>query len=149
MSVKILMENELKSAMKMKDTIKKNSLRMALSSIKLAEVESREELDDSRIFAILQKEIKTKEETISEAKKAGREEMRDEIEKEILVLKEFLPKELSKEEIYQMIDMIIKETGAETIKDMGKVMKEAIQRAEGRASNDKISGIVREKLSES
>jgi len=146
MSVKQEMENELKNAMKANDAVKKNALRMALSSIKLAEVESGEELDDTKIFAILQKEIKIKEETISEVEKAGREEMADEIEKEIFVLKDFLPKELSEEELNQMIDMIINETGADSIKDMGRVMKEAIQHAGGRAPNDKISKMVREKL---
>jgi len=149
MNVKQQMENELKNAMKEKDAIKKNALRMALSSIKLAEVESGDELDDARIFAILQKEIKSKEETISEAEKAGREEMTDEIEKEIQVLEEFLPEELSEQELNNMIDEIIIATGAKSIKDMGSVMKEAIQRAEGRASNDKISKMVREKLSTS
>ena len=146
MSVKKEMENELKTALKAKDAVKKNALRMALSSIKLAEVESGEGLDDAKIFSILQKEIKTKEETISEAEKAGREEMADEIEKEILVLKDFLPKELSEKALSKMIDLIINETGAESIKDMGKVMKEAIRQAAGRATNDKISKIVREKL---
>ncbi len=146
MTVKDTLETALKQAMKDKDEIKRNSLRLALSSIKLAEVDTGKPLDDLAIFSILQKEIKTKEETLSEALKAGREEMANAMNAEIDYLKEFLPKELSDAELNNLIKGIISETGAETIKDMGRVMKAAIEKAAGKASNDKISKLVKDLL---
>lgn len=146
MSAKNSLESALKQAMKEKDAVKLNSLRLALSTIKLAEVDAGRELDDLAVFALLQKEIKTKEETIAEAIKGGRAEMVAAIQPEIDFLKEFLPKELSETELKELVNAAIKEVNAETIKDMGKVMKVAIEKAAGRASNDKISKLVREIL---
>ncbi len=146
MSVKEALESALKQAMREKDEIKRNALRLALSTIKLAEVDAGKALDDLAVFSILQKEIKTKEETIAEAQKANRAEMVQPIQSEIDYLKEFLPKELSDDELADIIKSAIKETGAATIKDMGRVMKTVIEKAAGRASNDRISKIVRELL---
>ncbi len=147
MSVKETLESALKQAMREKDEMKRNSLRLALSTIKLAEVDAGKALDDLALFALLQKEIKTKEETIAEAQKAGRIEMIQPIQAEIDYLKEFLPKELSEEGLADIVKSAISETGATTIKDMGRVMKTAIEKAAGRASNDRISKLVRELLS--
>lgn len=147
MGIKNTLEDALKQAMKAKDETKRNSLRLALSSIKLAEVDAGKPLDDLTIFAILQKEIKTKEETIAEAEKANRPDMITSIKAEIDYLKEFLPKELSDEELLDLVKAVIAETGAESIKDMGRAMKAAIEKAAGRASNDRISKLIKEILS--
>lgn len=149
MNVKKELENSLKEAMKAKDEVKRSAIRMALTSIKLAEVEAREGLEDTQEYKILQKEIKIKEETISEAKKAGREDMIGPIAREIELLKEFLPKEFSDEELNQLVREVTEEMDSESIKDMGKVMKIAIIKARGRASNDRISKTVRNFLTES
>ncbi len=146
MSVKNTLEAALKQAMKDKDELKRNTLRLALSTIKLAEVDAGKELDDLAVFALLQKEIKTREETIAEAVKGGREETVTSLEPEIEFLKSFLPKELSDEELTALVDSAIQETGAQSIKEMGKVMKTAIEKAAGQASNDRISKMVKEKL---
>ena len=148
MSLKNILEDALKQAMRDKDIIKRNALRLCLSTIKLAEVETGKPLDDSGIMAILQKEIKTKGETIAEAEKAERPEMIAPIQAEIDYLKEFLPKELSDEELKTLIDGVIDESGASSIKEMGKVMKVAIEKVAGRAANDRISKLVRDLLSE-
>ena len=95
MSLKENLEKSLITAMKEKDNVRKNAIRMALSSIKFAEIESGKELDDQSIFNILQKEIKTREETIEEAEKANRVEMIPPLKDEIGILKEYLPKELN------------------------------------------------------
>ena len=147
MGLKNLLNEHLKSALKDKDNVRKNSLRMALSSIKIAEIDGQKDLDDASIINILQKEIKTREETILEARKANRDDMIDELSAEIEVLKEFLPTPLTDEELLLMVKRIISETGAESIKDMGKVMKATIQEAGGRATNDKISSFIKEILS--
>ena len=147
MSLKKTLEDALKQAMKNKDNVKRNALRLCLSTIKLAEVDTGKPLDDTAIMAILQKEIKTKGETISEAEKAGRNEMIAPIQAEIDYLKEFLPQALSDEELKSLVDGVISETGASSIKEMGKVMKMAIEKVAGRAANDRISKMVREVLS--
>ena len=146
MTLKKELEKDLLAAMKSKDETRKNVLRMAISSIKLAEVESGSELEDTAIFGIMQKEIKTREETISEAKKAGRTEMIAPLEAEIDIIKEYLPKEISDDELAELVKKIISETGASSMKDMGSVMKIAIQEIQGRAPNDRISKTIREFL---
>lgn len=146
MSVRKALEDALKQAMRDKHEVKRNALRLALSTLKLAEIDSGKPLDDLSIFAILQKEIKTKEETIHEAEKANRPEMIPAVKAEAEYLKGFLPKELSDTELSELVKNAISETGAETIKDMGRVMKLAIEKASGQASNDRISKLVRELL---
>jgi Uncharacterized conserved protein len=146
MSVKEILESALKQAMKDQDEMKRNSLRLALSTLKLAEVDAGKPLDDLAVFAILQKEIKTKEETLAEALKAGRDAMAQSMQTEINFLKEFLPKELSESELTEIVKAAINETGAASIKDMGRVMKIVIENVAGRAPNDRISKLVRELL---
>jgi len=151
MGVKEDLINSLHSAMKEKNINRKNAVRLALTAIKLAEtekgVEKDTKLDDVKIFSILQKEIKIKEETIAEAVKADREEMIEPLQNEIEILKEFLPSELTEDELLEEINQVISELNATTIKQMGLVMKTVIENVQGRASNDKISKIVRDLLS--
>ena len=143
MGVKTELTDTLHSAIKEKNDTCKNVIRLALSSIKLAEIEKGEELDDGKIFSILQKEIKIREETIAEAAKVGREGMIETLNDEIRVLKEFLPPELTDDELTEMISKVISDINATTIKQMGLVMKTVIENVQGRASNDRISKIVR------
>jgi len=146
MSIKDDLKDALRVAMKTKDEVSKRSLRMALSAIKLAEVAKGEALEDIKIFNILQKEVKTKEETIAEATKAERSEMIAPLLEEIEVLKRFLPTELSDLELTELIDKVITEQKATSIKQMGLVIKTVITQVEGRASNDRISKIIKSKL---
>jgi uncharacterized protein YqeY len=147
MGLKQDLEKSLISAMKDKNDIRKTALRMALSSIKLAEIESGKALDESMIFSILQKEIRTKEETIAEAEKANRPEMVPPIRSEIEILKEYLPKEMTDVELNALVKKTVSDLNATTIKEMGLVMKSVIQEAQGKASNDRISKAVRDLLS--
>jgi uncharacterized protein YqeY len=146
MSVKKDLERDLLISLKNKDVIKKNTLRMALSSIKFTEVETGKELDDSTAFSILQKEIKTREETIAEAEKANRTEMIAPFEAEIVILKTYLPKELSDDELVILVKKAIEELNAGSIKEMGLVMKTLIPQVQGKASNDRMSKVVRDLL---
>ena len=149
MNLKNQLEEQLKKALREKDGVRKNALRMALASIKNAEVDNRKELEETVVISILQKEIKMRDETIAEARKAGRDEMVASIEAEIQILKEFLPKEFTEAELEVFLKRIIDETGAKSIKEMGLVMKNAIQQAGGRASNERISKFVREYFNQS
>ena len=150
MGVKTDLTDALRSAMKEKDDTSKNAIRLALSAIKLAEtekgVEKKPELDDVKIFSILQKEIKIREETIAEALKADREKMVKPLINEIKVLKGFLPPELTDDELTEEIKKVISNLNATTIKQMGMVMKAVIENVQGRAPNDRISKITRSLL---
>ena len=150
MGVKTDLTNALRSAIKEKDDISKNAIRLALSAIKLAEtekgIEKIPEPDDVKIFSILQKEIKIREETISEVVKADREGMVEPLIDEIKVLKGFLPPELTDDELTEEINKVISNLNATTIKQMGMVMKAVIENVRGRASNDRISKITKSLL---
>jgi uncharacterized protein len=146
MSIKSDLMDALHSAIKGNDVISKTAIRLALSSIKRAEVDNGEELDELSIFSILQKEIKTRDETISEAEKAGRQEMIKTLNKEIAIIQRFLPAELDDLELTKIVDSVIAEENASSIKQMGLVMKIVIEKVQGKASNDRISQIVKSKL---
>ena len=151
MGVRTDLTDALRSAIKEKDDTSKNAIRLALSAIKLAEtekgIEKNPELDDVKIFSILQKEIKIREETIAEAEKADREGMVEPLINEIKVLEGFLPPRLTDDELTEEINNVISNSNATTIKHMGMVMKTVIENVQGRASNDRISKIVRNLLS--
>ncbi len=146
MATKKELEKNLLRAIKARDELSKNAIRLAISSIKLAEVEKGEELSESEIFAILRKEIKMREETIAEAEKADRQDLIMNTKAEIEILKQFLPEELSDQELTELVKKIIMETGASSMKEMGMVIKKVIQEVHGRASNEQISKKVRELL---
>lgn len=146
MDIDKLLHEHLYLAMKENDSTRKRVIRLFLSSLELARKAKRAELDDSEVISILQKEIKTKNDTIADAKKANRQDLIEESLADIKVLEEYLPKQLTEAELLILADEIIKETGAQSIRDMGLVMKELIFRLEGRATNQEASRIVRERL---
>ena len=147
MSIKDNINEKLKEAMKSHDEDGKRVYRMILSSVKFAEKTSGKELDDKEVVEILQKELKIRKETLAEAQKAGREESISEAEKDIQVIEPLLPKQMTEEEVKSVIQRIIKEVGAVSAADMGKVMKAAMPELKGLAPNDMISKIVKESLS--
>ena len=148
MDTKKKLERNLLEAIRSKDVVRKNTIRMALSNIKLSEIESRGPLGETRLIAIIQKEIKTREETIQFAEDANRFDIVEETKQEITVLEEYLPEQLSDDEVLELARTVIADTEAETIKDMGKVMKELLPRVKGRAPNNVVSKIVKTLLSE-
>jgi hypothetical protein len=139
-------QKALTKAMKERDEDTKRTLRLVLSAIKLAEIDEKGELDESRILAILQKEVKTREDSIQEAQAAGRQDLIQQAEREIKILNLFLPKQLDDEELKQLAKGVIQETDATSIRDMGMVMKNLMPKLEGRASGQDASKIVRELL---
>lgn len=147
MGKKEILENELKQAMRENNSEIKKVIRLALSSIKLAEVDLRRELSEQEIINILQREIANRQETISEAQKINRYDLIQENESEILILRNYLPVQASKEEILQIIGEVRATKQDVTIKDMGFVIKETISKLEGRAANSVVSALVKEVLS--
>ena len=146
MDTKTLLENDLKSAMRSGDVVRKRALRMALSAIKLAEVQKGAALDEAQILAVLQKEIKSQQETIAEAEKANRPDMVAAAQAESAVLENFLPPSLDQEELETMVRAAIIEVGATSPADMGKVMKAVMPEIKGRASGEQVSQMVRQLL---
>jgi len=142
------LQNELHEAMRSGDELKKSTLRMVLSAVKLAEVEKRQPLEESEILAVLQKEAKSRMETIEESRTAGREDIAREAEKELAFLQTYLPSAMSPEELDQEIRAAIAEAGAVGPQDMGKVMKIVIPRVRLRADGKAVSSRVQALLSQ-
>lgn len=147
MLTKEKLENDLKDAMRSGDAVKKRTLRMVLSTIKLAEVEKQETLEGGDLLAILQKEVKSRQETIDEAQQAGRDNLVSSTKAEIEILEQYLPEALTEEELEDLVSETIKETGAEGPQDMGKVMKAMMPKIRGRADGKMVSRLVQQKLS--
>ena len=147
MRIKDTLNDKLKEAMKQHDEDGKRVYRMILSSVKFAEKTAGKELEDSEVIQILQKELKIRKESLSEAQKAGRTEVAEEAQKDIDAIEPLLPKQMSAEEVKCVILEAIKETGASGTADMGKVMKVVMPKLKGLAPNDLISKTVKELLS--
>jgi uncharacterized protein YqeY len=146
MEIKSQLEAALKDAMRSGDDLRKRTLRMAISAIRLAEVEKGKPVEDSAVLAILQKEVKSRQEAIAEAQTARRPDLEQAAREEISVLEGFLPKQLAPEELEALARQAIAETGASSLKDMGQVMRVLAPRLQGRASGDQASQAVRKLL---
>ena len=136
----------MKDAMRAKAKERLTTIRLIQADIKRIEVDERIELDDARVLAVLDKMVKQRKDSASQFTDAGRQELADKELAEIAVLQEFLPEQLSDEEIGAMIDEAIAATGAESMKDMGKVMGIIKPNAQGRADMGAISGLIKARL---
>ena len=141
-------ESDFKDAMKAGDDLRKSTLRMALSSIKLAEVEKKGTLEEPDVLAIIQKEIKSRRESITDAQRADRADIVATSEAEISILEAYLPQPFSEAEIETMAQEAIDEVGATSPGEMGKVMRVLMPRLQGRAEGSQVSQTVRQLLSE-
>ncbi len=146
MDLKTSLENDLKDAMRSNDEVKRRTLRMVLSAVKLSEIEKGAKLEEALIIAILQKEIKGRNEAISDAERANRPDLISENQAEIRVLETYLPKQMEESELRALIQSVILEIGATGPADMGKVIKAVFPKVQGRAPNDRVSAIVRQLL---
>ena len=146
MTTKTELETSLKDAMRAGDDVRKRTLRMALSAIKQVEIDKNQVLDETGIAAILQKEIKSRRESIVDAQRANRPDLIKAAEAEIAVIEGFLPKALSPEELEKLAKLVITELGATSPKDVGQVMKALLPRLQGRAPGDQVSAVVRKLL---
>lgn len=147
MSLKEQINQDFLNAYKNKDEAKSSLLRLLKSSIQNAEIAKKGELSDEEIFKLLQKEIKQRQEAIVEYKKGGREDLVNKDQAEIDLLKAYLPAELSDSELEQIVNEAIKNTGASGQTDFGKVMGATMPKIAGKASGDRVSQMVKSKLS--
>ena len=146
MDTKTQLNDAMKEAMRAKDKVAKRTLTMVRAAIQQAEKDRREELDETAVLAILQKEVKSRHESIAEAKKAGRDDLVADTEAEVVILQKYLPKAMSAEDLHALAAEVVAELDASTLVDMGNVMKVLIPRVAGRAPGGEISKVVRELL---
>jgi len=139
-------DNDLKESLKAKDESRVSTLRLLKSALKNLEIEKQEELKDEDIVAAIKKQAKQRKDSIEEFKKGNRQDLVEKEAKELAVLKEYLPEEMSQEELAEIVKSAISESGATSAKDMGLVMKEAMAKVGGRADGKAVSAMVKEEL---
>ena len=137
---------DLKNAMKQRDKLKLSVIRMVKSAIQMKELDLKRELNDDEVVEVISKQIKTRNDSIREFEKASREDLIETTSKEIDILKEYLPKQLSDEELNKIIDEVFEEVKPESPKDMGKIMKTITPKVKGRADMGKVSSIIKSRL---
>lgn len=134
---------DLKNSMKEKNVNRKNVVQMVRAAILQKEKDNGIELTDNQIMDIIAKEHKKREDSLEEIKKANRQDLVDQLKEEIKVLEEYLPEKMSKEELEKVIQDVVKETGATSMKDMGKVMKLAKEKCGAKADGKDINEIAK------
>ena len=147
MTIKERITNELKDAMRARDKQKLDAMRLITAAIKQIEVDERIEIDDARMLVILDKLAKQRSESISQFSAAGRNDLVAQEEFELDLIKQYLPEPLTDDEIGQLIDQAMTDTGAQLMSDMGKVMAQLKPQMQGRADMSKVSAMIKAKLS--
>ncbi len=145
-SLKQRITDDMKSAMRAGDKDRLGTIRLMLAAIKQVEVDTRKELDDTAVLAILDKMVKQRRESIAQYEKAGRDELAAREQAEIEIIQTYLPEQLSEAEIDSLIDAAIDETGASSLRDMGKVMGKLKPQLQGRADMGAVSAIIKQRL---
>ena len=137
---------DLKVSMRDKNVVRKNTVQMVRAAILQIEKDTGNEVDDAKIIDIIAKEMKKKKDAMVDFEKAARQDLIDQTNEEMKVLEEYLPKQLSKEEIKEIVSKIISDIGATSMKDMGIVMKEAKAAVGAGADGKTINEVVKELL---
>lgn len=137
---------DFKDAMKEKDELKKNTVMMIRAAILQVEKDTQKELNDDSITEIIAKELKKRKDSLEEIIKSGRQDMIEQVNSEIAIIKAYLPEELSEEELTSIVKDTIVEVGATSMKDMGKVMQAVKAKTTGRADGKTINEIVKKLL---
>ncbi|ADU96496.1 GatB/YqeY domain-containing protein [Thermovibrio ammonificans] len=146
MGLKERLKADMKEALKAKDKVKLSTIRMINSLIKNAEIEKRGELTDDEIVQLLMRYAKQRREAIEMYEKGGRPDLVEKEKAELAVVESYLPKQLSEEELVELVKQVIAEVGASSPKDMGKVMKAVMPKVKGRADGSLVNRIVKELL---
>ena len=146
MSLIARIEDELKQAMRARDQERTDTLRMTLSSLRSAEKELQRPLKEDEELQVLQRERKRRTEAAEAFRAGDRAEQADKEERELAVIEEFMPEPMSEEDIERIIDDAIAETGATSLRDLGRVMADVMPQVAGRADGSSVSQLVREKL---
>jgi uncharacterized protein YqeY len=148
MTLQEKIQNQMTDAMRTKDQLRLSVLRMMKSAIKNKEIEKMKALDENETLAVLSTLVKQRKDSVDQFRKGGREELAQKEEAEIRIIEEYLPAAASDEDIRKAIEEAVQETGASSIKDMGRVMKATLARLAGKsADGSRVSQLVKDKLS--
>ncbi|OHW62559.1 glutamyl-tRNA(Gln) amidotransferase subunit E [Andreesenia angusta] len=146
MSLKDKLMDDLKTSMKSKDKVRKDVVTMVRSAVKQKEVDERVELDDQDIIEIISKQVKQKRDAIEDFKKGERDDLVQLTEDEVKILLEYLPEQLSEEELTELVKTAIAQVGATSMKDMGKIMSSLMPEIKGRADGSLVNKIAKDYL---
>lgn len=146
MSLEKILMDDLKTSMKEKDTVRKNTITLVRAAIKQIEVDERRNVTDEEIREIISKQIKGKRTAIKDFEKGNRDDLVDLTNKEIDILLDYLPKQLSQEEVELIVEDTIRDLGASSMKDIGLVMKGVMPKVAGKTDGNIVSSIVKNKL---
>ena len=139
-------QEDVTAAMRARDKPRLSALRLVTAAIKQLEVDSRTELDDPDVLTVLEKMLKQRRDSLQQYTDAGRQDLADQESYEIAIIEAYMPEALPAEELVRLIDAAIAETGATSMRDMGKVMGLLKSRVQGRADLGAVSGTVKQKL---
>lgn len=143
MSLKEQLLEDMKIAMRDKDVIRKNTVQMTRAAVLQVEKDNKVTLDDDGILDIISKEVKKRRDSMPEFEKSGRQDLIDSLKAEIEVLLQYLPQQLTEEELEPIVRQAVEETGAASVKDMGKVMQAVMPKVKGRADGKMINQIAK------
>ncbi len=146
MSLKDRILQDVKDAMRARDKPRLATIRLITAAIKQQEVDERIEVNDTQVLALLDKMCKQRRESISQFEKAGRDDLIAQEESELALIQTYLPEQLGEDEITALIDAVMADTGATSIKDMGKVMGQLKPKLQGRADMGAVSALIKAKL---
>ena len=145
--LKQLITDDMKLAMKAQDKSALKAIRMILGAIKQKEIDERIDLDDSQVMTVIQKMVKQRKDSISQFSDAGRTDLVEVEEAELSIINNYMPKQLSEDEIEAAVTKAISDTGAESMKDMGKLMCILKSQLDGKADMGQVSQLIKSKLS--
>ncbi|MDG1166432.1 MAG: GatB/YqeY domain-containing protein [Candidatus Thioglobus sp.] len=145
--LKQLITDDMKLAMKAQDKPALKAIRMILGAIKQKEIDERIDLDDNQVMAVIQKMVKQRKDSISQFSDAGRTDLVEVEEAELLIINNYMPKQLSQDEIEAAVVKAISDTGADSMKDMGKLMGILKGQLDGKADMGQVSQLIKSKLS--
>ena len=140
------LKKDMIEAMKNKDKEKLTVIRMVKAALDKERIDKKAEVNDDLLIDVVNKQVKMRNDSLEEFKKANRADLIEQTEEELEILKDYLPEQLSEEEVIAIIEEVINEVNAETIKDMGKVMKEVTPKVKGKADMKHVSEIIKSKL---
>lgn len=146
MSLKQQISEDMKNAMRAKDSVRLGAIRLLQAAIKQREVDERIDLDDTAVIAVIEKMLKQRRDSIAAYESANRTDLADVEKFEVSVLQTYLPQQLTEEEIKAILEKVVADTGAEGVKDMGKVMAAIKPLVAGKADMGKISGLIKARL---
>lgn len=146
MSLKEVLQQDLKTAMKEKDSIRKNVITMVRAAILQIEKDKRIELDEEGVIEVIAKGVKQRRDSIPDFERGNRQDLVENINKEIDILMAYLPQQLTEDEVSRIVSDTIIEVGAQSVKDMGKVMSALMPKLKGRADGKLVNILVKQQL---